>query len=102
VFFQRSFVLKLASDSGRSEAVAASQSLYAGPLKPPADQPSYIGGAHVVSGQFCTGKRCGAEEGAFPVPGNACRIDVSVKTFLQHLMSRHLVLLTAFLVQPQP
>ena len=56
----------------------------------------------MVSGQLRPGAWRGAEEGAFAVVGDAGRLDVGVDILLQSMMGRHLVLLAAFLVEPQP
>ena len=51
---------------------------------------------------FGSGAWRGAEEGAFLVVGDAGRLDVGVDILLQGMVGRHLVLLAAFLVEPQP
>ena len=76
--------------------------LMSGLLGPAADHPPDVGGAQRVAGQLGVGARCGAEEGAFGVGGDAGGFDVLVEILLQGMVGGHVVLLAAFLLEPEP
>jgi hypothetical protein len=95
---ERALVLEIRGDGGRAEGVAADAGLDAGRLRPPLNHPV---GVHVPHG--FAGERSGlaggrAKQWAVRAGGG----DVFIEVHVQIVVTGHLVLLAAFLVQPHP
>jgi long-chain acyl-CoA synthetase len=99
---QRAAIAEIGGDPRRAKRVIADRRHDVCRRGTPADHASGVGLRHRLLGQHGGAvSRAGAEQPALAVLGDAGG-DVSVQRFGERMMARHLVLLAAFLVQPQP
>ena len=99
--FEGATVGEIGRDAGCPKTVIADRRVDAGCYRAPSDHAPGIGLRHGLfkqHGRVVPG--CGAEEIAFAIFGNASGINVGTQFLGECMMARHLVVLTAFFVQP--
>jgi len=94
--FQLAAVLQIRRDAGRAEGMIADARLDAGRFRAPADDAVSVLLEEGICGKLAGLAAGGTEEIAVDVIGDAGRFDVVVQTLIEPMMTRNVVLLTAF------
>jgi hypothetical protein len=99
--FERTAVLEVGGDASSTKCVAAGGIGQGGRLSPPFDHRQDIFPPHRIVSKFVSFPNR-AEERPFLVAPDLCGLYPSVQIFGEVVVARHLVVFTAFLMEPQP
>ena len=97
-YFQLAAVLQIGRDAGRAEAMIANPRFDTGRFRAPADDAVRVLLEEGIGCKLTSLAAGGPEEIAFNVIANASRFNIVVQILLQTMMTRDVVLLTAFFV----
>jgi hypothetical protein len=97
---ERAAIGEIGGDLGRTESMAPDRRSDAGRLRAAADHEPGIGLRQRPVGQRLVVPRAGPEQEALAIIGGAGGIDIGTQRVGERVMTRHRMLLAAFLVQP--